>query len=94
MLMGKLSDAGRRICRAVTDALVLGSCVVFGWGAFEQTQLNMTNYMPVSGLPTGWTYAAAVFCAVGIGLLTAADLYRTVVLHRTPEVQEGHGYEP
>lgn len=94
MLVGKLSDAGQRLVRALNDSLILGCCVVFGWGAWEQTQLNMANLAPVSGLPMGWTYFACVVCAVGIGLLTLADLYATVVLQRTPEIHAGHGYEP
>jgi TRAP-type transport system small permease protein len=94
VLVGKLSAAGRRMARAVSDAFVLGCCVVFGWGAWEQTQLNMANLAPVSGLPSGLAYAAAVVCAAGIGVLTLADLVRTVVLGRTPEVMTGHGYEP
>jgi TRAP-type transport system small permease protein len=94
MLVGKLSPGGRRACRAIADLLVLGCCVVFGWGAWEQTQLNMANHAPVSGLPTGLNYAAAVICAAGIGLLTLADLFETVVRHKTPELQAGHGYEP
>jgi TRAP-type C4-dicarboxylate transport system permease small subunit len=94
VLVGKLSAAGRRVARAVSDFFVLGCCVVFGWGAWEQTQLNMANLAPVSGLPTGWTYAAAVVCATGIGVLTLADLVHTVVLGRAPEVMADHGYEP
>ena len=46
MLVGKLSAAGRRIGRVVSDVFVLGCCVVFGWGAWEQTQLNMANLAP------------------------------------------------
>ena len=90
----KIVRPGRRIGRAVSDVFVLGCCVVFGWGAWEQTQLNMANLAPVSGLPTGWTYAAAVVSAAGIGVLTLADLVRTVVLGRTPVVMADHGYEP
>jgi len=49
---------------------------------------------PVSGLPQGWTYFASVVCAVGIGVLTLADLFQTVIQGRTPEAHAGHGYEP
>jgi TRAP-type C4-dicarboxylate transport system permease small subunit len=94
ILVGKLSATGRRIARVVSDLFVLACCVVFGWGAWEQTLLNMANRAPVSGLPTGWTYAAAVVCAASIAVLTLADLVRTAVLGRTPEVREDYGYEP
>ena len=94
MLVGKLSPPGRRMVRALNDILILACCLVFGWGAWEQTQLNMANLAPVSGLPQGWTYFASVVCAVGIGVLTLADLFQTVILGRTPEAHAGHGYEP
>src|SRR5215218_10901051 len=85
---------GRRMVRALNDILILACCIVFGWGAWEQTQLNMANLAPVSGMPQGWTYFASVVCAVGIGVLTLADLFQTVILGRTPEAHAGHGYEP
>lgn len=80
-VVGTLPPAGRRICRIVSDLLMLGCCVVFGWGAWGQTQLNLTNYAPVSGLPTAWAYGAAAVSALGLGLLIIADLIQTL---RTP----------
>lgn len=67
----------RRLCRIVSNFLMLACCAVFGWGAWEQTQLNWHNYAPVSGLPTAFAYAAAVISAIGLGLLIAGDLVRS-----------------
>ncbi len=94
VMLGALPATGRRICRIVSDALILGCCVVFGWGALGQTRLNLANYAPVSGLPTAWVYGAAVVCALGIGLLTLADLVSTLRSRGVPESLTGHGYEP
>lgn len=67
----------QRLCRILCNLLMLACCAVFGWGAWEQTQLNWSNYAPVSGLPTALAYAAAVISAIGIALLIAGDLVRS-----------------
>jgi len=74
LVTNALPKAGQRFCRIISDVLVLVCCVVFLWGAWAQTMLNMGNRAPVSGLPLGWTFAAAVVAGVGLGLLTFADL--------------------
>lgn len=93
MLVGRLPATGRRLCRAVCDLLIVGCCIVFGWGAYEQTLLNAANHAPVSGIPTGWTYAAGLVSAVGIGALAIADL--VVTARGDPgEGLVAHGLEP
>jgi TRAP-type C4-dicarboxylate transport system permease small subunit len=47
---------------------------VFLHGAWTQTAMNMANAAPVSGLPLGYAYAAAVVGAAGMGLLVLGDL--------------------
>lgn len=69
-----LPRAGRQACRIVSDLLTLLCCVVLLRGAWSQTLLNMTNAAPVSGVPLGWVYAAAVVCGAGMIVLTVADL--------------------
>ena len=93
-VVGALSPKGRRIFRIVSDLLTLGCCVVFGWGAWEQTQLNFVNYMPVSGLPTAWAYGAAAVSAAGLAALILADLVRTVHSPGTALPPPSAGYEP
>ena len=93
MLVGALPAAGRRLCRAVCDLLIIGCCVVLGWGALEQTILNAANHAPVSGIPTGWTYAAGLVSAIGIGVLAVADLVATA-LGDPGEGLVAHGLEP
>ena len=77
LLLPWLPVSIQRLCRILCNLLMLACCAVFGWGAWEQTQLNWSNYAPVSGLPTALAYAAAVISAVGIGLLIAGDLVRS-----------------
>ncbi|MBL6456437.1 TRAP transporter small permease [Belnapia sp. T6] len=69
-----LPRAGQRACRILSDLLMLLCCGVFLRGAWTQTLLNLDNLAPVSGLPLGWAYAAAVVAGVGLGLVILADL--------------------
>jgi TRAP-type C4-dicarboxylate transport system permease small subunit len=74
LLVRTLPPTGRRICRVVSAVLMLACCLVFLHGAWTQTAMNMANAAPVSGLPLGYAYAAAVVGAAGMGLLVLADL--------------------
>jgi TRAP-type C4-dicarboxylate transport system permease small subunit len=80
-----LPRAGRQACRIVSDLLMLGCCGVFLAGAWSQTLLNLSNAAPVSGLPLGWAYAAAVASAAGLLLLIAADLFAALRNEDPPE---------
>lgn len=73
-----LPHAGRRACRILSDLLMLLCCGVFLSGAWSQTLLNLTNAAPVSGVPLGWTYAAAVVSGAGLGLVVLVDLIAAV----------------
>lgn len=94
LLTGVLSPGGRRICRVACCVLIIGCCIVFGWGAYEQTVLNLANYAPVSGVPTAWTYGAAVASAAGIGLLGIADLVSMLRSNDPGEGLSAHGHKP
>jgi TRAP-type transport system small permease protein len=86
-----LPRAGRQACRIVSDLLMLACCGVFLKGAWSQTVLNLGNAAPVSGVPLGWAYAAAVVCAAGLGLLVAADLLAALRGEDPPEPPETLG---
>jgi TRAP-type C4-dicarboxylate transport system permease small subunit len=69
-----LPRAGQRLCRILSDLLMLGCCGVFLAGAWTQVAINLSNHAPVSGVPLGWAYAAALVAGIGIGLIVLADL--------------------
>jgi TRAP-type C4-dicarboxylate transport system permease small subunit len=73
-LVQMLPRGGRLLCRAVADLATLAVCLIFLWGAWPQALANMDNASPVSGLPLGWAYMAAVVSGAGLSLLTLADL--------------------
>lgn len=78
LVVRALPRAGRRFCRAVSDVLMLVCCAVFLDGAWQQTALNLGNAAPVSGVPLGVAYAAAVVSGAGLALIIAADLIATI----------------
>ena len=80
-----LPRAGRQACRIVSDLLMLVCCVLFLVGAWSQTLLNLSNAAPVSGVPLGWAYAAAVVSALGLFTLIAADLLAALRNEDPPE---------
>jgi TRAP-type C4-dicarboxylate transport system permease small subunit len=65
---------------------------VFLHGAWTQTAMNMANAAPVSGLPIGYAYAAAVVGAAGLALLVMADIL-AALQGREPPPQH-HEAEP
>lgn len=77
-LVQLLPRLGRLLCRALADTLALVVCAIFLWGAWPQALTNMDNASPVSGLPLGLAYAAAVASGMGLCLLLLADLSLTL----------------
>jgi TRAP-type C4-dicarboxylate transport system permease small subunit len=73
-LVQLLPRGGRLVCRALSGLAMLLVCLIFLWGAWPQALANMDNASPVSGLPLGWAYMAAVVSGAGLSLLTLADL--------------------
>jgi TRAP-type C4-dicarboxylate transport system permease small subunit len=73
-LVQMLPRGGRLLCRAVAGLSMLAVCLIFLWGAWPQALANMDNASPVSGLPLGWAYMAAVVSGAGLSLLALADL--------------------
>ncbi|WP_379596341.1 TRAP transporter small permease [Teichococcus globiformis] len=73
-LVRMLPYRGRLVCRVVSDGLTLIVCGIFLWGAWPQAVTNMDNASPVSGLPLGWAYAAAVVAGIGLSMLALTDV--------------------
>jgi TRAP-type C4-dicarboxylate transport system permease small subunit len=74
LVVRALPRRARLACRVVAGVLMLACCLVFLHGAWTQTAMNMANAAPVSGLPIGYAYAAAVVGAAGLALLVVADI--------------------
>ncbi len=89
-----LPRSGQRACRIVSDLLMLVCCGVFLKGAWAQTLLNLGNAAPVSGVPLGWAYAAAVVAGLGLGLLVLADLAAALLGRDAPAPAGDAAAEP
>lgn len=74
-----LPQAGKRTCRIVSDVAIIACCVLLAVGSYVQTMLNIGNAAPISGLPTGWSYAAGLAAGVAIGAIAFADLVRVAM---------------
>lgn len=90
LVTSALPKAGRRVCRIVSNLLMLLCCGVFLWGAWAQAAMNMGNLAPVSGVPLGWTYAAAVVAGAGLGLVALAEL-AAALAGREPPARDMEG---
>jgi TRAP-type transport system small permease protein len=78
-VIARLPAPGQRICRFVSDALMLGCCVLLAHGTWKQVVLAMDDRAPVSGVPMGVVFSALLVCAVGVALILAQSLWRQVI---------------
>jgi TRAP-type transport system small permease protein len=72
----RLPPAAQRGVAVVSALLMLGCCTLMVTGGWAQTLINLHNHAPVSGLPRGAIYAAAVVAGGCLSLLILADLWR------------------
>ncbi len=75
-LVRRLSPNGKKICFIVSQLLMLFATWLFLQGSWLQTNINLHNSAPVSGLSVGIVYAAGIVFSVSVGFILLADLYR------------------
>lgn len=84
LVVRSLPRRARLVCRVIAGVLMLACCLVFLHGAWTQTAMNMANAAPISGLPLGYAYAAAVVGAAGLSLLVVADILAALAGREPP----------
>jgi len=67
---------GRKVCLAISEALMLMCCVLFFVGAWRQHDINVASLAPVTGLPMEWVYGVAYVSAGSMAALIVAKLVR------------------
>ena len=77
-LVRRLSPNGKKICFIVSQLLMLFATWLFLQGSWLQTNINLHNSAPVSGLSVGIVYAAGIIFSVSVLLILLGDLYRVV----------------
>ena len=77
-LVRRLSPTGKKFCFIVSQLLMLFATWLFLQGSWLQTNINLHNSAPVSGLSVGIVYAAGIIFSVSVLLILLGDLYRVV----------------
>jgi TRAP-type transport system small permease protein len=76
LVVRKLPHAGRAICLAASEALIVLCCVLFFVGTWAQREVNLDNLAPVTEIPLEWVYAVAYVCSASIGAIALVKLVR------------------
>lgn len=79
VLPEKLSPLKRKILSLFTDGVMLYCCYLIFAGSYAQMVLNMSNYAPISGIPTGVNFLASVIMSALIGVLLLVRLGSTAI---------------
>lgn len=75
-LVKMLPPLGRKICFALSHALMLYAAILLTEGSWKQTLLNWDTTAPASGLSVGLFYAAGLVFGVASFPILLHDLYR------------------
>jgi TRAP-type C4-dicarboxylate transport system permease small subunit len=77
-LVKRLPPMGKKICLVVSQLLMLFATWLFLQGSWLQTNINLHNAAPASGMSVGIVYAAGIIFSISVGFILLADLYRVV----------------
>jgi TRAP-type C4-dicarboxylate transport system permease small subunit len=89
----RLPIAGRKVCRGISDALMLVCCFLFGIGGYNQMMANAGRYSQASGFPLMLVFSIGLVASLLMFALIAFDLVRLVTGKLPDErlVQVGSG---
>ena len=77
-LVKRLPPIGKKICLVISQVLMLFATWLFLQGSWLQTNINLYNAAPASGMSVGIVYAAGIIFSISVGFILLADLYRVV----------------
>jgi TRAP-type transport system small permease protein len=75
-LVRVLPRAGKKVCFGLSNALMLGCCVLMFYGTWRQHQINATTMSAVTGIPMIWVYGVGYLASVAMGALIAGNLLK------------------
>jgi TRAP-type transport system small permease protein len=75
-LLRMLSTTGKKVCFGLSNALMLGCCVLMFYGTWRQHHINATTMSPVTGLPMIWVYGVGYLASVAMGLIIIGNLVK------------------
>lgn len=74
----RLSFAGKRVCKLVSDVLALGCCGLITWGGWNVVTLEIHNIAPISGIALGVVFIAILVGGIGMGYLFIGSIWRNL----------------
>lgn len=78
-LVRRLPHGARQACILVSGVLMILMCVLLFWGSLKQTEINLDNIMPVSGIPYAALYAAGIAAALGLIVSIFYNIFQALV---------------
>ncbi|MDO5693102.1 MAG: TRAP transporter small permease subunit [Pseudomonadota bacterium] len=76
--------AAMKAATVLIRGLVIGACVLLGWGAWQQVAVGWNSVSVVLRYPTALLPLPALLCAVAIGLMATWELLRGAPLLLEP----------
>ena len=74
-LVKSLPHRWKKAAIAFTGTLMLGACVIFVVGGWQQTVINLDNSYPVLGISYAWLHGSAIVFGVGMGISIAFNIW-------------------
>jgi TRAP-type transport system small permease protein len=75
-LIRVLPRVGKKFCFGLSNAMMLGCCVLMFYGTWRQHHINATTMSPVTGLPMIWVYGVGYVASLAMGALIAGNLWK------------------
>jgi TRAP-type C4-dicarboxylate transport system permease small subunit len=75
-LVRLLPSAGKKVCFGLSNAMMLGCCVLMFYGTWRQHHINATTMSAVTGIPMIWVYGVGYLASAAMGALIAGNLIK------------------
>ncbi|WP_343313464.1 TRAP transporter small permease [Brucella sp. BE17] len=77
-VIARLPHKARFVCFLVAQGLMLWCCWLVAKGSWSLTRIEWGNITPLTGIPVGLTYAAALVAAIMMALVLLIELWRAM----------------
>jgi TRAP-type C4-dicarboxylate transport system permease small subunit len=84
-LVKSLPAVWKKAAIAFTGSLMLGACVIFVIGGWQQTVINLDNSYPVLGISYAWLHGSAMVFGVGMAISIAFNIWDALTQPHTEE---------
>jgi len=77
-VVARLPQKARFVCFLVAQGLMLWCCWLLAHGSWSLTIIEWGNITPLTGIPVGLTYTAALVAAIMMALVLVIELWRAL----------------